>query len=78
MRDWAFSPPASTSLDRGKGDKDAVITPQVPTRRAVGHTVFDHEADRQIDHPVGIMTAGWGQVSEVGAKILATRRTVML
>src|SRR4030095_3144982 len=46
--------------------------------RAVGQTVFDHEADRQIDHPVGILAARRGQIREVGAKVLATLRTVML
>src|SRR5215470_2877206 len=79
MRDCAFFPPRlDPVLDRGKGHEHAVVAPEVPTRRAVGHTVFDHEADRQIDHPVGILTARWGQIREVGAKILATLRTVML
>src|SRR5215831_8564861 len=73
-----FSPSLDPVLDGGKGDKDTVVAPQVPTRRAVGHTVFDHDAHRQIDHPVGILTARRGQISEVGAKVLATLRTVML
>src|SRR5262249_51730974 len=79
MRTCAFfSPSLDPVLDGGKGHEHAVVAPQVPTRRAVGHTVFDHDADRQIDHPVGILTAGWRQVREVGAKVLATLRTVML
>src|SRR5262245_23933564 len=73
-----FSPSLDPILDGGKGHKDPVVAPQVPTRWAVGQTVFDHEADRQIDHPVGILTARWGQIREVGAKVLATLRTVML
>src|SRR5262245_2054594 len=72
-----FSPSLDPILDGGKGHKDPVVAPQVPTRWAVGQTVFDHEADRQIDHPVGILTARWGQSREVGAKVLATLRTVM-
>jgi hypothetical protein len=55
-----------------------VVSPQVPTRRAVGQAVFDHDPHRQIDDPVGIMTARWRQIREVGAKVLATLRTVML
>jgi hypothetical protein len=55
-----------------------VVAPQVPTRGAVGQTVFDHDADRQIDHPVGRLAARRGQISEVGAKVPATLRTVML
>jgi hypothetical protein len=79
MRVCAFFPPSlDPVLDRGKGDKDAVVAPQVPTRWAVGQTVFDHDADRQIDHAVRVVTARWRQIREVGAKVLATLRTVML
>jgi hypothetical protein len=79
MRACAFFPPSlDPVLDRREGDKDAVVAPQVPTRRAVGQPGFDHDADRQIDHPVGVLTARWGQIREIGAKVLATLRTVML
>src|SRR4029450_1505006 len=79
MRACAFFPPSlDPVLDRGKRNENPVVAPQVPTCRAVGQTVFDHDADRQIDHPVGILTARRGQVREVGAKVLATLRTVML
>src|SRR5882724_3872917 len=79
MRDCAFfSPRLNPVLDRGKGHEDPMVSPQVPTRRAVGQAVFDHDAHRQIDHPVGIMTARWRQIREVGAKVRATLRTVML
>src|SRR5262249_32263484 len=73
-----FSPSLDPMLDGGKGHKDPVVAPQVPTRWAVGQTVFDHEAARQLDHPVGILTARWSQIREVGAQVLATLRTVML
>ena len=79
MRDCAFfSPRLDPGLDRGKGHAHAGVAPEVPTRRAGGHTVFDHDADRQIDHPVGILTARWGQSREGGAQVLATLRTGML
>src|SRR5262245_32336135 len=79
MRDCAFfSPSLDPVLNRGEGDKDAVVAPQVPTGRAVGQTVFDHDANRQINHPVGILTARRGQIREVSAKVLATLRTVVL
>src|SRR6266851_1122101 len=73
-----FSPSLNPVLDRGKGHEDTVVSPQMPTRRAVGHAVLDHDAHRQIDHAVGIMTARWCQSREVGVKVLATFRTVML
>src|SRR5713101_8082351 len=73
-----FSPSLNPVLDRGKGHEDTVVSPQMPTRRAVGHAVLDHDAHRQIDHAMGIMTARWCQSREVGVKVLATFRTVML
>jgi len=79
MRAWAFfSPSLDPVLDRGKGDKDAVVTPQMPTRWAVGQAVLDYNPHRQVDHAVRVVTARWRQIREVGAKVLATLRTVML
>src|SRR3989442_13006209 len=79
MRDCAFfSPCLNPVLDRGKGHEDTVVSPEMPTRRAVGQAVLDHDAHRQIDHTVGIMTARWGQITEIGVKVFATLRTVML
>src|SRR5467141_565903 len=49
----------------------------MPTRRAVGQAVFDHDAPLYIDHPLGIMTSRRGQVRDVGVKVLATLRTIM-
>jgi len=41
-----FSPSLAPVLDRGKRDKDAVVTPEVPTRRPVGQAVLDYKPDR--------------------------------
>jgi hypothetical protein len=73
-----FSPSLDPVLDRGKGDKDAVVSPQVPTRWAVGQAVLDHNPHCQIDHAVGVVTARWRQISEIGVEVLAALRTVML
>ena len=79
MRDCAFfSPSLNPVLDRGKGNEDPMVSPQVLTRRAVGQAVFHDDPHRQIDHPVGIMTTRWRQIREVGVKVLATLRTIML
>src|SRR5262249_36455984 len=51
---------------------------KVASGRGGGEDGLERDGDRQIDHPVGILTAGWRQVREVGAKVLATLRTVML
>src|SRR5262252_4232063 len=73
-----FSPRLDPVLDRGKRDKDAVVAPEVPARWPVGQAVFDHQPYRQIHHAVGVLTAGWCQIREVGVKVLATLRTVVL
>src|SRR5262249_10297042 len=74
-----FFPTSPAPVETGrKGHKDGMVAPQVPTRRAVGQAVLDHEPHRPIDHPMGIMTAARGQIREVGAKVLVTLRTVML
>jgi hypothetical protein len=43
MRACAFFPRLNPVLDRRKGDKDAVVAPEVPTRWAVGQAILDHE-----------------------------------
>jgi hypothetical protein len=73
-----FSPRLDPVLDRGKGAKDAVVAPQVPTGWAVGQAVLDHQPHRQIDLAVRVVTGRWRQIREVSAKVLATLRTVML
>src|SRR6266704_821325 len=79
MRDCAFfSPCLNPVLDRGKGHEDTVVSPEMPTRRAVGHAIFDHESYRQIHHAVGVVTARWRQIGEVRIEVLATLGAVML
>src|SRR6266540_2299067 len=79
MRAWAFFPPRlDPVLDGSKGHEDPMVSPQVPTRRAIGQAVLDHEPYRQIDHAVGIVTARGRQIREVGVEVLMTFRTVVL
>src|SRR5215470_2500724 len=79
MRACAFFPPSLDPILNGrKGHKDAMVAPQVPTRWAVGHAILDHEPHGEVHHAVGVLTAGWRQIREVGAKVRATLRTVML
>jgi hypothetical protein len=73
-----FSPSLDPVLDRGKRDKDAVISPEVPTRGPVGQAVLDHQPYRQINHAVGVLAAGWRQIGEVRVKVLATLCTIVL
>ena len=64
-------------LDRGKGHKDAVIAPQVPTGGSVGQALFYDHTHGQVDHPIRIMTAGRGQVGEIDVEMLMTVGTIV-
>src|SRR5271167_1749574 len=55
-------------LDRCPGDKDPVVTPQVPTCRSIRQSVFDDHAYGRLLHAVRI-TAPWErQVGHVGVE----------
>src|SRR5215510_1583109 len=73
-----FSPSLDPVLDGRKRDKDAVVAPEMPTRGPVGQAVFDHQPHRQINHAVGVLTAGWCEIGEVRIEVLATLGAVML
>src|SRR5205814_6330898 len=73
-----WSPSLHPDLNCRKGDKHPVVTPQVPAGGPVGQAIFDHQPYRQINHTVGVLTAGWRQGREVGTKVLATLRTGVL
>src|SRR5262245_23593046 len=73
-----FSPSLDPVLDGGKGDKDAVVTPEMPARWTVGQAILDHEPYRQIDHTMGVLTARGCQIGEVRLKVRAALRTIVL
>src|SRR5215471_18973764 len=73
-----FSPSLHPVLNGRKGDKHPVVTPEVPAGGPVGQAILDHEPHGEVHHAVGVLTAGWCQIGEVRAKVLATLRTVML
>src|SRR5262245_39757872 len=73
-----FSPSLDPVLDRGKRDKNPVVAPEVPAGGTVRQAILDHEPHGEVHHAVGVLTAGWCQIGEVRAKVLATLRTVML
>jgi len=50
-----FSPSLHPVLNGGEGDEDAVVSPQVPTCRAVGQAILDHDPHGQVNHPVGVL-----------------------
>src|SRR5262249_45579869 len=73
-----FSPRLDPVLDRGKRDKDTVVAPEVPAGGTVRQAILDHEPHGEVHHAVGVLTAGWCQIGEVRAQVLATLRTGML
>jgi len=77
MRACAFFPPSlDPVLDRRKGDKHPVVSPQVPAGGTGGQAVLDHEPHRQIDHVVGVLTARGRQIRQVSLEVLLTFRFV--
>src|SRR5664280_2912923 len=64
-------------LDRGERHEDPVVSPKVPTGRAIGHAVLDHQADRPLLHAVGVMALGQGQVIHVGVETPPARGALM-
>jgi hypothetical protein len=65
-------------LDRGEGNKDSVIAPELPTGVAVGHAIFDDEPHRHGDDPMGVVTAARRHVGQVDAEILVYKTNRML
>jgi hypothetical protein len=55
-------------LNRGPGDEDAMIAPEVPTRRAIRQAVLDDQADGRLLHAMGVVTLGQRQVGHVGGE----------
>src|SRR5512145_2491251 len=67
-----FSPRLDPVLDRGKRHKDAVIAPPMPAGRPVGHALFAHHTHGYVDHPLRVMTAGWGYIGQIDVAMLTT------
>ena len=61
MQAAAFFPPGlDPLLDGGKGDKDPMITPEVPRRGPVWQPILHDQPDGEGNHPVRVMTPGGG------------------
>src|SRR5882724_9427939 len=73
-----FSPSLHPVLHGGEGDEDAVVSPQVPTCRAVGQAILDHDPHGQVNHPVGVLTAGWREIRQVSVEVFMAFRTGVL
>jgi hypothetical protein len=73
-----FPPCLHPVLDGGKGDKHAMVTPEMPTRGAVRQAIFHHHPHRQRHDTVGIMTARGSHIGQVSVEVLVTRRTIVL
>jgi hypothetical protein len=55
-------------LNRGPGNEDSVVTPEVPTGRAIRQSVFDDHANGRLLHAEGIMALRQRQVGHVGVE----------
>ena len=57
-------------LQGGTGHKHTVIAPQMPTGGSGRQPIFDHQTHRHVDHPMGVMTAGWGDIGQIDGAML--------
>ena len=55
-------------LNRGPGNKDPVVAPEVPTGGAIRQSVFDDHPNGRLLHAVGIMALRQRQVGHVGVE----------
>ena len=55
-----------------------MVAPESPTGGAIRQAIFDHHANGEGDDPIGVVTAGWSQIGEVGWKIFPTDRAEVL
>ena len=65
-------------LDRGPGDKDTMVAPQMPRGGAVRQAVLDDAADGGGDDAVGVVAVGHGQVQHVDVEVVAATAAVVL
>jgi hypothetical protein len=64
-------------LNGGKGDKDAVVTPQVPTGGLVGQAVFSDQADGPLLDAAGVAAVGECQIGKVRRETTTTVEAAM-
>lgn len=53
-----------------KRNKDPVVAPEMPTGGSVGQAIFRHHPHGHIDHPVGVMSAGRGDITAINIAVL--------
>jgi hypothetical protein len=49
----------------------------MPAGGAVGQAIFNHQAHRQLDHPMGVVTTGWRHIAEIDVEVLPALRAVV-
>jgi hypothetical protein len=64
-------------LQGDKRDKHTVVAPEVPTGGSGGQAIFRHHPHGHIDHPVGVMRAGRGDITEINIEVLFASGTVV-
>ncbi len=50
-----------------------MIAPQVPARGAIWHAIFNHQAHRQLDHPMGVVPPGRCHIAEIDGEAVLRR-----
>src|SRR3990172_395615 len=75
----AFFPPGLHPVLNGREwHKDAVVSPEMPTRRAVGQTVLHHQPHGHRDDTVGVVALGRSQVRHVHVEVALAFTAIVL
>jgi hypothetical protein len=73
-----FPPGLNPVLERGAGNENAMIPPEVPARSSERYTVLDDQADGQVDDALGVVASRRRQIGGVRVEVLATLGAVVL
>ena len=73
-----FSPGLHPVLDRGEGNEDAVITPQVPGSCAIRQAVFDHQPNGRVNDAMRVAALGQCQIVHVSVEPTVAAGAVVL
>jgi hypothetical protein len=64
-------------LDRGVGDEDAVVAPQVPTGGLVGQAIFGDQTDGLLLDAASVLAVGQSQVGNITGEATAAVEAAM-
>lgn len=76
--EWIFFPRSlDPVLNRGEGNENPVIPPEMPACRPIRQAVFDDDTHGKLDDVVGIVGVRSGDVRRIDLKVFITLATIV-